>query len=156
MPVASWAASIGVAAIGAVSAPVAIGAGIIIGAGALAYGAYKLLSSKDNTQLDQVRFAFYGSEDYEDAKSDDTAKLRYFEAEFAKYTSFDNEGIAALKGMSAEEIQRIATGAGIQLNDPDTQKKFERWVIGRFIPVYLLWTTRFNQTLKDGYRTFLS
>ena len=33
--------------------------------------------------------------------------------------------------MSAEEIQRIATGAGIQLNDPDTQKKFERWVIGR-------------------------
>ncbi len=156
MPVASWAASIGVAAIGAVTAPVAIGAGIIIGAGALAYGAYKLLSSKDNTQLDQVRFAFYGSEDYEDAKSDDTAKLRYFEAEFAKYTSFDNEGVAALKGMSAEEIQRIATGAGIQLNDPDTQKKFERWMIGRFIPVYLLWTTRFNQTLKDGYKTLLS
>ena len=155
-PLATYAAEAGVAAIGAISAPVAIGAGIIVGGAALAYLSYRLLTSKDNTQLDQVRFAFYGSEDYEDAKGDDSAKLRYFESEFAKYTTFDNQGIAALKGISAEEIYRIATGAGIKVNDPDTQKKFERWVVGRFTPLYLLWTTRFNQVLKDGYKTFLS
>ena len=155
----SWAAkdvlwagarAIGMAAIGAVSAPVAIGAGIIAGVAALGYGAYKLSQRKINTQLDQLRFAYYGTEEYERGDKDDSAKLRYLEAEFGKYTAYDATGIAALKSMSREIILKIAQGIDIPVNDEDNKTLFERWIVGRFIPLYLLWATRARQASNGG------
>ena len=142
--------AVGMAAIGAVSAPVAIGAGIIAGVTALGYGAYKLSQRKFNTVLDQIRFAYYGTEEYERGDNDDAAKIRYLENEFGKFTTWDGQGIAALKGMSREIILKIAEGVEIPVNDEETKTMFERWILGRFIPVYLLWSTRVRQVLNGG------
>ena len=147
-----WAGAryIGMAAIGAVSAPVAIGAGIIAGVAAIGYGAYKLSQRKINTQLDQLRFAYYGTEEYERGDKNDCAKLRYLEAEFGKFTTYDGEGVAALKSMSREIILKIAQGIEIPVNDEDNKTLFERWILGRFIPLYLLWATRARQASNGG------
>ena len=147
-----WAGAraVGMAAIGAVSAPVAIGAGIIAGVAALGYGAYKLSQRKYNTVLDQIRFAYYGTEEYARGDKDDAAKIRYLEHEFGKFTTWDGQGVSALKGMSREIILKIAQGVEIPVNDEDSKTLFERWILGRFIPVYLLWTTRVRQVLNGG------
>ena len=140
-------------AMGAASAVTAIGAvPLLIGAAIVGGGylAYRLLTDKDNTVLNQLRFAQYGTEDYEDAKSDDIAKILFLEKNIGKYISYDNTGTATIKGIDAKASAEIFKGFGADVEDEEEKLKFKKWLYGRFMPIYLLWATRIRQNAPEA------
>lgn len=129
-------------AIGTISAPVVLGAAAVAAVG---YGAYKLATRVVNGPLMKLRMAQYGTEDYSDGNSEEVEKLLYLESVFAKHTSYNNEGISTIKGVDEQTTMELAKQFGVSVDEPKSVEMFERWVHGRFIPVYLLWTTRARQ-----------
>lgn len=129
-------------AIGTISAPVVLTAAAVAAVG---YGAYKLATRVVNGPLMKLRMAQYGTEDYSDGKSDEVAKLLYLEDALLKHTSYNNEGISTVKGVDEQTTMEMAKQFGVATDEPKAVEMFERWVHGRFIPVFLLWTTRARQ-----------
>lgn len=129
-------------AIGTLSAPVVLGAAAVAAVG---YGAYKLATRVVNGPLMKLRLAQYGTEDYSDGKSDEVAKLLYLEEALLQHTSYNNEGISTVKGVNEQATMEMAKQFGIAVDDPKAVEMYERWLHGRFIPVFLLWTTRARQ-----------
>ncbi len=129
-------------AIGTISAPVVLGAAAVAAVG---YGAYKLATRVVNGPLMRLRMAQYGTEDYGDGNSDEVKKLLYLENVLSKHTSYNNEGISTVKGVDEQTTMTMAKEFGVAVDEPKSVEMFERWVHGRFIPVYLLWTTRARQ-----------
>lgn len=125
-------------ALGAVTSPWTIGA-------LAAYGAYRILKRKAPGALDQMRFAQYGSTEYDREDLDDAAMLRYLEAQVGKYVSFDRSGVATVRGIDGPKVDEIATGAGVDLKAEEKVALWNAWFHGRFIPVYLLWQSRARQ-----------
>jgi len=128
----------GTLAIGAISSPLAIAATV-------GYVAYKLATRKVAAPLDMYRFAQYGVQEYEREDKEDIPKLRYLEDSFLRYTSFNKEGVASIRGMNEAVTHRIAEGFGINPEDKDQQKRWNNWLFGRFIPAYLIWVSRARQ-----------
>ncbi|AQT28106.1 lytic transglycosylase [Vibrio phage pVa-21] len=139
---ARMAGAAAMAAIGTVSAPVVLGAAAVAAVG---YGAYKLATRVVNGPLMRLRMAQYGTEDYSDGKSDEVSKLLYLEDALLKHTSYNNEGISTVKGVNEQATMEMANHFGVKTEDPKAVEMFERWLHGRFIPVFLLWTTRARQ-----------
>lgn len=125
-------------AVGAVSSPWVIGA-------TAAYFAYKIIKRKAPGAIDQIRFAQYGSQEYDREDLDDAAMLRYLEDQLGRYVSFDKSGVASLRGIDGPKVDEIANGAGVDLKDEEKVGLWNAWFHGRFIPVFLLWMSRTRQ-----------
>lgn len=138
--------TVGTAAIGIVSSPWVIGGALLAGVG---YMAYRAATAKRVSEFDQLRYAYYGTPDYEDAKSDDAAKIRYLETTLAKYTHYDSQGFSSLKGLDDKVTSELIQGMGVKLDDQARYKMLMDWMFNRFMPVYLLWTTRVRQLVPD-------
>jgi soluble lytic murein transglycosylase-like protein len=133
----------GAAAVGSfLTAPVVLGA---IAVGGLGYLAYRIATSEDNGPLDQIRFAQYGLEDYDDAKHDEVAKIRYLEAEVGKYVAYNKDGVASIRGFADETAIQVAAGFGVDVDNAEDLQAYEDWFYGRFCSVYLLWASRLRQ-----------
>lgn len=132
---ARWA---GTAIIGAISSPLAIAATI-------GYVAYKVATRKKAEPLDKYRFAQYGVQDYDREDQEDIPKLRYLEDSLLRYTSFNKEGVASIRGVNEAVTHRIAEGFGINPEDKDLLKRWNNWLFGRFLPIYLIWVSRARQ-----------
>lgn len=146
---AEWIGAAAMSALGVLTAPVTLG---VMALGAAAYLGYRWYNSKSHSELDQLRFAYYGTEDYDAPDSDDAGKLRYLEDVMVKYTIYDGQGVSAIKGIDREGMYEIAKNAGVEVEDEEVKHQWEQWLVGRFMPVYLLWTTRLrqtNRTFKD-------
>lgn len=128
----------GTAAIGVVSSPLAIAATI-------GYVAYKIATRKKAEPLDKYRFAQYGVQDYDREDKEDIPKLRYLEDSLLRYTSFDKQGVASIRGVNEAVTHRIAEGFGINPDDKDLLKRWNNWLFGRFLPIYLIWVSRARQ-----------
>ncbi len=139
---ARYAATAAVGAIGTISAPVVLG---IAAVGAIGYGAYRLFTDMDIGYLMSLRLAQYGTEDYDSGGSDEPAKLLWLEDLLLKHTTFEKGGTSTLKGLNAQKATEAAKEFGIDVEDPKAVEMFERWLYGRFIPVFLLWTSRARQ-----------
>lgn len=133
-----------VAAVGTISAPVVAG---IAAVGLVGYGLYRWLTDEYTPPLMRLRMAHYGTEDYDDAQSDEVKKLLMLEEVCIKNTSYDVAGIATLKGLTSDVTTNLAKEFGIDLEDQERIKEFELWLHGRFVPAYLLWTTRVKQIM---------
>lgn len=148
LPSIASAATSAFTAIGGVAAlPWLIGAAAVGGVG---YLLYKKLTAVKVSLADQVRYAYYGTEDYSDGKSDDVAKLKFLEKEMLKYTKYDKQGLSSLAGLTAKATTAILKGVGISEENPAQIKMFNSWLFGRFIPVFLLWTSKKKQILPDA------
>ena len=135
----AWAARGAVTlAVGAVSSPWVLGA-------TAAYLAYKIIKRKAPGAIDQIRFAQYGSQEYDREDLDDAAMLRYLEDQLGRYVSFDKSGVASLRGIDGTKTDEIAAGAGVDLKDEEKVGLWNAWFHGRFIPVFLLWMSRTRQ-----------
>ena len=132
----------GAAVIGVIGLPATLIAGAIAAGG---YLAYRVATSRPTAPIDMLRFAQYGTEDWDNERNDDVAKLRFLEGVMLKFTSYDARGIATIKGMSKEDIGSLAKGMGVNLEDKDDVESWQTWFTSRFLPVYLLWTSRVRQ-----------
>lgn len=128
----------GTAAIGVVSSPLAIAATI-------GYVAYKIATRKKAEPLDKYRFAQYGVQNYDREDQEDIPKLRYLEDSLLRYTSFNKEGVASIRGVNEAVTHRIAEGFGVNPDDKDLLKRWNNWLFGRFLPIYLIWVSRARQ-----------
>lgn len=130
-------------AAGAAASPWVLGATI-------AYFGYKYLKRKTSGPLDQMRFAQYGSTEYGRDDLDDAGILRYLEDNYSKYVSFDNHGVATIRGVDGAVSDEIAQGAGVDLSNEEKVTEWNRWFHGRFLPVYLLWSSRVRQNAPEA------
>jgi len=145
MTAARTAATVAVGAIGTISAPVLLAGAAVAGIGYLAYRAITFVKIGPLTKL---RMAMYGTEDWDTGKSDEVAKCRYLETEMMKYTVFDKNGVSTVKGVNSKASTAMAEGFGVNVKEPEALQRFEKWLFGRFFPVYLLWTTRAHQNAE--------
>lgn len=113
---------------------------------AILWGGYKLATRKKAEYLDKMRLAQYGYRDYDLWSSDDGAKALYMEAELKPFVTFDRNGAAMLRGLSAKEADRICQGYGISAEDKEATISFHAYAQQRFIPIYLRWLTAIRQT----------
>lgn len=149
---ATWGGRIAMGALGVLSSPWAIGAAVAYGA----WKAYKVLSSEPIFKLDELRFAQYGIQEFDSRDSDEVAKIRFMEDLLLKYTSYDGNGISRLSGLDDEATTKLYEGLDIDPSDEERVAQFRRWFTGRFIPVYLLWTTRVYQNAPESKMTDMS
>ena len=133
---------VGTAVVGALTLPEALIVGAIVGTG---YLIYKGVTDEDTSSLDSLRFAQYGTEDYDDAKSDDVCKLKYLEAVMLRHTVYNANGVATIKGVPDAEMKEILKQFDIDAEDEDDKKMWGDWFFGRFAPLFLLWATRARQ-----------
>lgn len=134
------------AAIGVISSPWVIGAAVV---GGLSYLTYKKLTAVDVPTIDKLRFAYYGTKDYSDAKSDDVARMHFLEATLLKYVKYDKQGFSSLSGLNAKATATIFNGLGVDVKDERRKAMLDDWLFGRFIPVFLLWTSRVKQITPE-------
>lgn len=132
------------AVVGTITLPEALIVGAVAGA---TYLVYRGITGPDSSKLDELRFAQYGTEDYDDSDSDDVCKLRYLEALMLKYTAYNGDGIATIKGVPDSEMKEALKQFGISMEDEDDYKLWSEWFFGRFAPVYLLWASRARQNM---------
>ncbi len=122
-----------------------VGIGLMV-ASAVAYGVYRLATRTEH--FDRLRYALYGTDNYTHGKGDDVAKIVYLEEAMSKYLSF-RDGISSIKGIGAAELVDIAKGMDVDTTDEETYRAWQLWFKDRFLPIYLLWTTRSHQVFPD-------
>lgn len=135
-------------AVGAViSSPVAIG--VAIGAG-VSYLVYKQLSKVNPSWPGKVRFAQYGSRDYDNWGEDEAIKMIYLEEELKPLLKKKADGSFVISGLSKERAITLAKGYGIDEDSEKEATSFLAYLVQRFIPVYLMWNSRLNQLNISG------
>ncbi|ANZ49064.1 tail fiber protein [Erwinia phage Derbicus] len=132
----------GSAIVTAVGWPVILG---VAAAGAALWGGYKLATREPTRYLDRMRLAQYGFRDYDLWSSDDGAKAKYLEDQLRKYVAFAANGEASLRGLSAQEAEKVSVGFGIDPENKGELIAFHAFAQQRFIPIYLRWLTAIRQ-----------
>ena len=124
---------------------------IVVGAAiaGVGYAAYKIATNVPAKYLDRMRLAQYGFRDYESWNSDDGAKARYLEDQLKGYISYNNDGSATLRGLSASDVEKLAAGFGIDKDEKSELVSFHAFMLQRFIPLYLRWMTSIRQLESD-------
>lgn len=144
--VASGVATAASAVVAAVGWPaIAIGAAVV-GASWLAY---HIATYKPALRLDKMRLAQYGYRNNDAWSSDDGAKARYLEDNIKQYISYDDKGQATLRGMAAKDVEKLAEGYGVNLEEKGEMLAFQAFMLQRFIPVYLRWVTALKSMDND-------
>lgn len=134
------------AVVAAVGWPViAVGAAVA----GIGYAAYKLATEVPARYLDRMRLAQYGFRDYEKWNGDDGAKARYLEDQLKGYISYNNNGEATLRGLSAADVEKLAAGFGVNKDEKSELISFHAFMLQRFIPLYLRWMTSIRQLESD-------
>lgn len=128
------------ATVGVLSAPVTLTIAAVAGVG---YLAYKAMTRSD--ALTKLRMAQYGTEDYADSKSEEVKLLSYLEDTLLKFTEWDAKGLSKISGLDKASVAKLAEEFEVDISDPEAINNFEKWFYGRFVPIYLLWTTRARQ-----------
>lgn len=142
MPVVSAATSV-VATLGW---PVTLLVGAVVGTG---IAAYRIATSTYTSYLDTMRIAQYGYRDYDKWSTDDGAKVRYLEDKLKGFIAFNGEGQASCRGLGGKEVQELAAGYGINVEDKGEMLAFQAHMLQRFIPIYLRWLTVLKAMDRD-------
>lgn len=136
-----------IAAIGSViSAPVALGVAAVA---VLGWVAYKHLTRKKPSIVGRVRFAQYGTREYDTWSEDDAIKMIYLEEELKRYLRKGPSGMV-IQGLSKEKATELAIGYGVEEGNEVELQAFQSYLIHRFIPIYLLWQTRMADYAISG------
>lgn len=130
-----------------ISAPVALGIAAVAG---VSYLAYKHLTKRTPSHPGQVRFAQYGTRDYDNWSEDDALKCIYLEEELNKYCVKKQDGSYVIKGLSKEQANVLAEGYGVDIESEVECNAFGLYLVERFIPLYLLWRSRCSQVEFNG------
>lgn len=131
-------AAVGSGIVAAVGWPALIAGG---GVAAVGWGAYKLATRKRSYYLDKLRLAQYGLRDYHLWSSDDGAKTRYLEDSLKPFTTYDGQGHAVIRGLNMNEVNTLAEGYGLDVENQTEMLTFHAYMQQRFIPLYLWWLT---------------
>lgn len=118
----------------------------VLAASAVAYGAYRLATRTEH--FDRLRYAMYGTDNYTHGGGDDVKKIAYLEGSLAKHLSFSN-GFSSIRGIGDSEASVIASGMDVDVTAPEQYREWQVWFKDRFLPMYLLWTTRSYQAFPD-------
>lgn len=137
-PAVSAVATAASAVVTAVGWPAILIGGAIAAAG---YAAYKIATTTYTQYLDKMRLAQYGFRDYDKWSSDDGAKARYLEDALREYVSYAEDGQASLRGLGGKDVQKLAEGFGINVEEKGEMLAFQAFMLQRFIPIYLRWIT---------------
>ncbi|ANZ50686.1 putative tail fiber protein [Erwinia phage vB_EamM_Stratton] len=124
---------------------IAIGAAVV-GASWLAY---HIATYKAALRLDKMRLAQYGYRNNDAWSSDDGAKARFLEDNIKQYISYDDKGQATLRGMAAKDVEKLAEGYGVNLEEKGEMLAFQAFMLQRFVPVYLRWVTALKSMDND-------
>ncbi|QVW55700.1 hypothetical protein pEaSNUABM9_00119 [Erwinia phage pEa_SNUABM_9] len=142
MPVVSAAGAV----VTAVGWPVILAVGAIVGTG---IAAYRIATSTYTSYLDTMRIAQYGYRDYDKWSSEDGAKVRYLEDQLKQFIAFNGEGQATCRGLGGKEVQSLAEGYGLNIEEKGEMLAFQAHMLQRFIPVYLRWLTTLKAMDRD-------
>ncbi|QVW55234.1 hypothetical protein pEaSNUABM29_00194 [Erwinia phage pEa_SNUABM_29] len=145
-PAITAVASAASAVVAAVGWPAILIGGAIIGAG---YAAYKIATTTYTQYLDKLRLAQYGFQDYDKWSSDDGAKARYLEDALHEYVSYTENGQASIRGLGAKDVQKLAEGFGVQVEEKGEMLAFQAFMLQRFMPIYLRWITALKSLDND-------
>lgn len=141
----SW----GGAAIGAVASAMSLPVVATIGTvAAVGYLAYKTATRKPVNPVDQVRYAQYGTSDYDNYSEDDMAKLRFLEDKMKGYVKINTAtGEAEFARISNTDMAELISGLGIEADEKNESKlkETQSWLTMRFKTVYLTWATAINK-----------
>lgn len=124
---------------------------IAIGATAagLGYWAYKCATRVKAQYLDYMRLAQYGFRDYDQWSSEDGMKARYLEDALKPYVSYTEGGEAQLRGLSSEDVKKLAEGFGVNLEERGEMLAFTAFMLQRFAPIYLRWISALKSMDND-------
>lgn len=139
-------AAAGAAIVAAVGWPAILIGGAIAGVG---FAAYRIATSTYTEYLDTMRLAQYGYRDYDKWSSDDGAKAKYLEATLKDYISFNEAGAATCRGLGGRDVEALAKGYEINVEDKAEMLAFQAFMLQRFIPVYLRWLTALKGMDRD-------
>lgn len=140
---ARMAGGLALGAVSTLSAPVVLGAAAVAAVG---YGAYKLATHVTVGALMKYRLAQYGTHEYSDGSEDESKKILYLEGIALKHVAYNDQGISTVKGLDKDIVNSVAKHFGVDMENTNSLERFERWLYGRFLPIFLLWTTRARQT----------
>lgn len=126
--------------------PVTLLVGAVVG---LSIAAYRISTTTYAEYLDTMRIAQYGYRDYDKWSSEDGAKVRYLEDQLKQFIAFNADGQATCRGLGGKEVQKLAEGYGINVEDKGEMLAFQAHMLQRFIPVYLRWLTTLKGMDRD-------
>ncbi|AWN09113.2 putative tail fiber protein [Salmonella phage SPAsTU] len=145
-PALSAVATAGSAVVAAVGWPAILIGGAIAAVG---YAAYKIATTTYTKYLDKMRLAQYGFRDYDKWSSDDGAKARYLEDALHEYVSYNEKGQATIRGLGAKDVQKLAEGFGVNVEEKGEMLAFQAFMLQRFMPIYLRWITALKSLDND-------
>lgn len=131
-------ASVATGIVAAVGWPALVAGAVVGGAG---WVVYKAATRKRAYYLDKLRLAQYGLRDYDLWSSDDGAKTLFLEDSLKPFTTYDGQGRAVLRGLNLTEVNKLAEGYGLDIENQTEMLTFHAYMQQRFIPLYLWWLT---------------
>lgn len=123
--------------------------GLVAAGAALSWFAYKTATRVNAQYLDNMRLAQYGFRDHDEWSSDDGAKARYLEDNLKPYISYTENGQAQLRGLSGDDVKKLAEGFGTNVEDKGEMLAFSAFMLQRFVPIYLRWITALKSMDND-------
>lgn len=123
--------------------------GLVAAGAALSWFAYKTATRVNAQYLDNMRLAQYGFRDHDEWSSDDGAKARYLEDNLKPYISYTENGQAQLRGLSGDDVKKLAEGFGTNVEDKGEMLAFTAFMLQRFVPIYLRWITALRSMDND-------
>lgn len=123
--------------------------GLVVAGAALSWFAYKTATRVNAQYLDNMRLAQYGFRDHDEWSSDDGAKARYLEDNLKPYISYTENGQAQLRGLSGDDVKKLAEGFGTNVEDKGEMLAFSAFMLQRFVPIYLRWITALKSMDND-------
>lgn len=123
--------------------------GLVAAGAALSWFAYKTATRENAQYLDNMRLAQYGFRDHDEWSSDDGAKARYLEDNLKPYISYTENGQAQLRGLSGDDVKKLAEGFGTNVEDKGEMLAFSAFMLQRFVPIYLRWITALKSMDND-------
>ncbi|EIF4796230.1 hypothetical protein LFN83_005001, partial [Salmonella enterica subsp. enterica serovar Infantis] len=76
-------------------------------------------------------------------------KARYLEDALKPYVSYTEGGEAQLRGLSSEDVKKLAEGFGVNLEERGEMLAFTAFMLQRFAPIYLRWISALKSMDND-------
>lgn len=125
-------AGIGTAAAAIAGAPAWLVGGVVVGTALLGWMAYRHFSKDKMGSIGRLRMLQYG---VQPDNEDHVAKVAMLEDKLAPYVQ--ESGGQWTVNASDLDVQELFEDFGVDLTDPYHTQQFERWMVQRFLPIYL-------------------
>ena len=137
-------AGIGTAAAAIAGAPAWLVGGVVVGTALLGWMAYRHFSKDNMGSIGRLRMLQYG---VQPDNEDQVAKIAMLEDKLAPYVQ--ESGGEWTVNASDLDVQELFEDFGVDLTDPYHTQQFERWMVQRFLPIYLSYKGALAQ-VADG------